>query len=143
MSFSPTQLEIDKLDDCWVITLLLDVRGACLRLRMRQRAEDSSLEENAFVAEIQFGPYAPFIPIGTFEMAVCDILYGSEPASSRFSSLPTLFAREFRWMLEQWAKLWDIVRFGPTDAQRYRSDRNSYERFDFETQIELGNVARH
>ena len=108
MYFSPTQLEIDKLDDGWVLTLLLG-RGPCLRLRMRQRAEDSSLEKTRSSPRLSSGLTLRYILIGTFDMAVCDMLYGSEPASSRFSSLPTVFAREFRWMLKQLAKLCDIV----------------------------------
>jgi hypothetical protein len=40
MNISPTHLEIDKLDNCWVLTLLLNARGPSLRLKMVQRAKD-------------------------------------------------------------------------------------------------------
>jgi len=143
MNICPTHLEIDKLDNCWVLTLLLYERASSpsLRLKMVQRTKDCPLDENVFTAEIQFGQNGPFISIGTFEMAVCDILYGED--SDRFSCLPTAFSRKFKAMLVAWAKIGDIARFGPTDVRRYSSDRSSYDRFDLETQTEFDDGDRH
>jgi hypothetical protein len=104
----------------------------------RYLADEDAVSEvllQLFTAEIQFGQNGPFISIGTFELAVCDILYGEDP--DRFSCLPTAFSREFKAMLVAWAKIGDIARFGPTDVRRYSSERSSWDRFEFETQMEF------
>jgi hypothetical protein len=98
MVIQPTDLELDKLADCWVLTHWLWNHGVALRLKIVQRHEDVEFDEpNVISAEIRFGRYGPFIH--TFQISVAHILNGDGFERSVWSILPTVFAAEFQAML--------------------------------------------
>ena len=133
---SPDNLEIDKISGAWVLTHWVGSGGVALRLKIDHKYEnDAYFEEHSVTAEIRFGRYFTFLPIHSFSISIGSIILSNCDCGvcccDPWSCLPTMFAEDFKAMLQAFGRIAEIASFGCTDRLRYGADasdsRDLYE----------------